>query len=100
VLNIKFERRLFMKVVPLGTRLLIKPYEDEKKTSGGIVLPDAAKEKQMTAKVIAVGEKVEDIDLKENDKVLYSKYSGTEIKIDEDDYIIIDQDDILAKIED
>ncbi|MBN2252705.1 MAG: co-chaperone GroES, partial [Kosmotogaceae bacterium] len=50
-------------------------------------------------KVIAVGEKVEDIDLKENDKVLYSKYSGTEIKIDEDDYIIIDQDDILAKIE-
>jgi chaperonin GroES len=75
----------------LGTRLLIKPYEEEKKTSGGIVLPDAAKEKQMTAKVIAVGEKVEDIDLKENDKVLYSKYSGTEIKIDEDDYIIIDQ---------
>jgi len=53
-----------MKVVPLGSRLLIKPYEEEKRTSGGIVLPDAAKEKQMTAKVIAVGEKVEDIDVK------------------------------------
>lgn len=88
-----------MRVVPLGSRLLIKPVVEEKKTEGGIVLPDTAKEKPMKAKVIEVGSEVEDIAVAAGDVVLYSKYAGTEIKIDEEDYIVIDQDDILAKIE-
>jgi len=87
-----------MKVTPLGERLLIKPVKEEKKTEGGIVLPDSAKEKPMKAEVIAIG-KVEDIDLKVGDKVIFSKYAGTEIKIEDEDYIIIDASDILAKIE-
>ena len=88
-----------MKVVPLGSRLLIKPIKEEKKTDGGIVLPDTAKEKPMKAEGIEVGKEVEEIDVKPTDKVLYSKYAGTEIKIDDEDYIIIDEDDVLAKIE-
>ena len=89
-----------MKVIPLGERLLIKPIKEEEKTEGGIVLPDSAKEKPMKAEVIEVGEKVdEDLDLHAGDKVIYSKYSGTEIKIDDEEYIIIDAEDILAKIE-
>ncbi len=87
-----------MKVTPLGERLLIKPIKEEKKTEGGIVLPDSAKEKPMKAEVIAIG-KVEDVDLKVGDKVIFSKYAGTEIKIEDEDYIIIDASDILAKIE-
>ncbi|MCD6104021.1 MAG: co-chaperone GroES [Thermotogaceae bacterium] len=88
-----------MKVTPLGERLLIKPIKEEKRTEGGIVLPDSAKEKPMKAEVIAVGEKVEDVDVKSGDKVIFSKYAGTEIKIDDEDYIIIDAGDVLAKIE-
>ncbi len=88
-----------MKVKPLGERLLIKPIKEEEKTEGGIVLPDSAKEKPMKAEVIAVGDKVDEIDLVPGDKVIYSKYSGTEIKIDDEEYIIIDAEDILAKIE-
>ncbi len=90
-----------MKVIPLGNRLLIKPIKEEEKTEGGIVLPDSAKEKPMKAEVIAVGEgeDIKDFDLKVGDKVIYSKYSGTEIKIDDEEYIIIDAEDILAKIE-
>ncbi|HHF08703.1 MAG: co-chaperone GroES [Thermotogae bacterium] len=89
-----------MKVIPLGSRLLIKPIKEERKTEGGIVLPDTAKEKPMKAEVIEVGKDVEDLDIKAGDKVIFSKYAGTEIKIDDEDYIVIDQDDILAKIED
>ena len=88
-----------MKVIPLGARLLIKPVKEEKRTEGGIVLPDTAKEKPMKAEVIEVGKDVEDIDIKAGDKVIFSKYAGTEIKIDDEDYILIDQDDILAKVE-
>lgn len=90
-----------MKVVPLGNRLLIKPIKEEEKTEGGIVLPDSAKEKPMKAEVVAVGdgEDVKDLDIKVGDKVIYSKYSGTEIKIEDEEYIIIDAEDILAKIE-
>jgi len=89
-----------MKVIPLGSRLLIKPIKEERKTEGGIVLPDTAKEKPMKAEVIEVGKDVEDLDIKAGDKVIFSKYAGTEIKINDEDYIVIDQDDILAKIED
>ncbi|WP_448375224.1 co-chaperone GroES [Fervidobacterium sp.] len=88
-----------MKVKPLGERLLIKPIIEEKKTAGGIVLPDAAKEKPMKAEIVEVGKLPEECTLKVGDKVIYNKYSGTEIKIDEEDYIIIDVNDILAKIE-
>ncbi|MGC8819945.1 MAG: co-chaperone GroES [Fervidobacterium sp.] len=88
-----------MKVKPLGERLLIKPIVEEKKTAGGIVLPDAAKEKPMKAEIVEVGKLSEDCQLKVGDKVIYNKYSGTEIKIDDEDYIIIDVNDILAKIE-
>lgn len=89
-----------MKVIPLGSRLLIKPIQEEKKTEGGIVIPDTAKEKPMKAEVLEVGKEVEDLDVKPKDKVIFSKYAGTELKIDEENYIIIDQDDVLAKLED
>jgi chaperonin GroES len=89
-----------MKVKPLGERLLIKPVVEEKKTAGGIVLPDAAKEKPMKAEVVEVGKLPEGCTLKVGDKVIFSKYSGTEIKIDEEDYIIIEVNDVLARVED
>ena len=91
-----------MRVQPLGERLLIKPIKEEKKTEGGIVLPDTAKEKPMKAEVVAVGPAVEDdsdFQVRVGDKVIFSKYAGTEIKIDDEDYIIIDKDDVLAKYE-
>ncbi|RAO99103.1 molecular chaperone GroES [Petrotoga sp. 9PW.55.5.1] len=89
-----------MTVKPLGNRLLIKPIVEEKKTEGGIVLPDSAKEKPQKAEVKEVGKLEEDYDIKVGDKVIFSKYAGTEIKIDDEDYIIIDIDDVLAKVED
>ncbi len=89
-----------MKVIPLGSRLLIRPIQEEKRTEGGIVIPETAKEKPMKAEVLDVGKEVEDLDVKPKDKVIFSKYAGTELKIDEEDYIIIDQDDVLAKLED
>lgn len=89
-----------MKVRPLGNRLLIKPVIEEKKTEGGIVLPDTAKEKPMRAEVIAVGNIDSDVEINVGDHVIFAKYSGTEIKIDDEDYILIDVDDILAKYED
>ena len=70
-----------------------------KKTEGGIVLPDSAKEKPQKAEIIEIGKLEEDFDLKVGDKVIFSKYAGTEIKIDDVEYIIIDVDDVLAKIE-
>jgi len=87
-----------MTVKPLGERLLIKPIKEEKKTEGGIVLPDTAKEKPQKAEVVAIGDKVEDLDVQVGDKVIFAKYAGTEIKIDDEDYIIIDVNDILAKV--
>jgi len=89
-----------MTVKPLGNRLLIKPVTEERKTEGGIVLPDSAKEKPQKAEVKEVGKLDEDYDIKVGDKVIFSKYAGTEIKIDDEDYIIIDLDDVLAKVED
>ncbi|SHE98510.1 chaperonin GroES [Marinitoga hydrogenitolerans DSM 16785] len=89
-----------MKVRPLGNRLLIKPVIEEKKTEGGIVLPDTAKEKPMRAEVVAVGNIDDDVEINVGDHVIFAKYSGTEIKIDDEDYILIDVDDILAKYED
>ncbi|KLO22157.1 co-chaperone GroES [Marinitoga sp. 1155] len=89
-----------MRVKPLGNRLLIKPVIEEKKTEGGIVLPDTAKEKPMRAEVVAVGNIDDDVEINVGDHVIFAKYSGTEIKIDDEDFILIDVDDILAKYED
>ena len=94
-----------MKIKPLGDRVLVKPSEREEKTKGGIVLPDTAKEKPQEGKVIAVGEgkksedgKVIPISLKVGDKVLYGKYSGTEITVDGEECLFIREEDIHAII--
>lgn len=93
-----------MTVKPLGERLVIKMTEAEEKTKSGIVLPGSAKEKPQVAVVIAVGagitsdEKKKD-EVKVGDKVIYSKYAGTEVKIDDEELIIIKLADVLAVIE-
>ena len=91
------------KIKPLGDRILIKPLKAEEKTKGGIILPDTAKEKPQEGKVIAVGKgktlesgKVEPLEVKVGNKVLYGKYSGTEIKIDGEEHLIVKEEDILA----
>lgn len=95
-----------MKVRPLADRVLVKPLEEEDKSPGGIILPDTAKEKPMRGQVIAVGHgKVDDkgervaMDVKVKDVVLYGKYSGTEIKVDGEEYLIMRESDILAIVE-
>lgn len=87
-----------MRVKPIGERLLIKPIEEELKSAGGIVLPEKAKEKSQKAEVVEIGSS-DEISVKVGDKVIFAKYSGNEIKIDDKDYVIIDWSDILAKIE-
>lgn len=87
-----------MKFKPLGERALVKLVEREEKTASGIVLPDTAKEKPQTAEVIAVGD-AEDIKVKEGDIVVFAKYSGTEISLNGEDYMILDADDILGVVE-
>jgi len=95
-----------MNVRPLGEKVLIKRVEAEGKTSGGIVLPDTAKEKPKEGKVIAIGdgrilksgERVK-FQVKKGDRVLFSSYGGTEVKIDGEDYLLMSEDDILAVIE-
>jgi chaperonin GroES len=94
-----------MKVRPLGDRVVIKKLEAEEKTKSGIVLTGAAKERPQEAEVIAVGPggmvdgKEITMEVKVGDKVLYSKYSGTEVKVDGEEYTIVKQDDILAIVE-
>ncbi len=90
-------------IQPLGDRVLVEPLEAEEKTTGGIVIPDTAKEKQQKGKVIAVGKgkisddgKVTPLEVKVNDRVLFGRYTGTEVKIGTSDYLIIKEDDILA----
>lgn len=95
-----------MKIRPLGDRLVIKKLEALETTKSGIVLPGAAKEKPQVAEVIAVGPggvvdgKEIKMELKAGDKVLFSKYSGNEVKVDGEEYTILKQDDILAIVED
>ena len=92
-----------MNVKPLEDRVILKPMEAEEKTSGGIIIPDNAKEKPQKGEVIAVGpgkfsDKGQKISmtLKEGDKVLYGKYSGTEVSVDGTDYLIVRESDVLA----
>ena len=91
------------KLVPIGDRVVVKPEPEEEKTKSGIVLPDTAKEKPQEGTVIAVGPgRVLDsgqrvpLEVKVGDKIIYSKYGGTEVKIDGEEYIILNERDILA----
>jgi chaperonin GroES len=95
-----------MKLKPLGSRVVLKQVEKEEVTKGGIVLPSTAKEKPNVAEVIEVGPGEIDKDgkeikmvVKKGDRVLYSKYAGTEVKVDDEEYLVIKQDDILAIVE-
>ena len=94
-----------MKLVPLGDRVVLKQLEAEETTKSGIVLPGQSKEKPQQAEVIAVGPggvvegKEVKMEVKVGDQVIYSKYAGTEVKLDEDEYIIVKQNDILAVIQ-
>ena len=93
------------KIQPLGDRVLVEPLEAEDKTTGGIIIPDTAKEKQQRGKVVAVGKgrvteegKVTPLEVKAGDLVLFGRYSGSEIKVGANDYLIIKEDDILGII--
>lgn len=94
------------RIRPLNDKLVVKRLEAEEKTKGGIVLPDTAKEKPREGKVIAVGEgklldngKRAPIQVKANDRVIFSSYAGTEIKIGGEDFLILDESDVLAVVE-
>ncbi len=86
-------------IEPLGARVLVRPLEGEEKTSGGILLPETAREKPQQGIIEAVGDEEEmTTDLKVGDRVIFPKYTGTEIKLDGVDYLIMDESDILARI--
>jgi len=95
-----------MNLKPLGDRLIVKAIEEEETTASGILLPDTAKEKPQKGKVIAVGDGAWDedgekripLDVAEGDEVLYSKYGGTEVKVDGDDLLVLRESDVLAKV--
>ena len=93
------------KLKPLGDRVLVKPLSEEEVTKSGIILPDTAKEKPQRGEIIAVGPGRLDeegkrvaMEVKKGDKVLYAKYAGTEVKFDDDEYLILRESDILAKL--
>ncbi|GAB4490598.1 MAG: co-chaperone GroES [Anaerolineales bacterium] len=85
-----------IKLEPLGSRVLIRPLEQESKTPSGLLLPDTAKEKPQTGEVVAIGDD-EEIKLKVGDRVLFAKYSGTEFKLDGVDYLLFEANDVLAR---
>jgi len=95
-----------MKIRPLNDRILVKRLEEEEKTKGGIIIPDSAKEKPAEGEVVAVGPgKTNDkgdvvhMQLKAGDRVLFSKYGGTDVKLDGEDYLIMREDDVLGVLE-
>ena len=95
-----------MKIRPLNDRILVKRLEEEETTAGGIIIPDSAKEKPAEGEIVAVGPgKMNDageraaMDVKVGDRVLFSKYGGTDVKYDGDDFLIMREDDILGVIE-
>ena len=94
-----------MNLKPLGDRLIVEVLEEEETTTSGIVLPDTAKEKPQRGRVLAVGPgsrddngKFVEMDLAEGDEIVFSKYGGTEIKVGADDYLILRESDVLAKV--
>lgn len=94
-----------MQLKPLGDRVVLKQLEAEEKTKSGIILPDSAQEKPQEAVVVSVGPGIEQdgkkvaMQVKEGDKVIYSKYKGTEVKLEDTEYIVIEQSDIIAIVE-
>ena len=95
-----------MQIKPLHDRVLVEPLDAEEKTAGGIIIPDTAKEKPMEGKIVAVGKgsrndegKVAPLDVKAGDRILYGKWSGTEVKVDGDDFLIMKESDIMGVIE-
>lgn len=95
-----------MKLRPLSDHVIAKPVEEEEVKKGGVIIPETAKEKPSKAEVIAVGPgkalddgKKKPIDLKEGDKIVYTKYGGHDIKIDEEEYMILSEEDVLAVVE-
>lgn len=95
-----------MNIRPLQDRVIVKRIEEEEKTAGGIIIPDAAKEKPQEGKIVAVGKgkagddgKVTPLDVKVNDRVLFGKYAGTEIDLDGEEHIIMREDDILGIVD-
>jgi len=95
-----------MKIRPLHDRVVIKRMEEERTSPGGIVIPDSATEKPIKGEVIAVGKgkilengNTQSLDVKVGDKVLFGKYSGTEVKLDSDELVVMKEDDIMAVIE-
>jgi chaperonin GroES len=114
ILNHKFlkieVRRLLllvMKIRPLGDRILVKRIKEEDKTKGGIIIPDTAKEKPQEGRVVAVGKgkvvteagKLTAPDVKAGDRILFGKYSGSEVKLDDEEHLILREDDILGVLE-
>jgi chaperonin GroES len=94
-----------MKLKPLGDRLIVQAIEEEQTTASGLVLPDTAKEKPQKGMIVAIGDgKLDEngkripLEVKEGDEVLYSKYGGTEIKIDGEDLLVLRESDVLAKV--
>ena len=92
-----------MKLRPLHDRVIVKRLEEEKKTAGGIIIPDSAAEKPLKAEIVAVGPgkitddgKLQAPDVKKGDHVLIGKYSGTEVKVDGEDLVVLREDDIMA----
>jgi len=95
-----------MKIRPLQDRVIVKRVEEEETTKGGIIIPDTAKEKPIEGKVTAAGKgkvredgKVQPLDVKKGDRVLFGKYAGTEVKIEGEEHLIMREDDILGVIE-
>jgi chaperonin GroES len=95
-----------MKLKPLGDRLIVQPLDEEETTASGIVLPDTAKEKPQRGKVLAVGDGAKNddgnriaLDVSEGDTVLYSKYGGTEVKVEGDDLLVLRESDVLALVQ-
>ena len=94
------------KIRPLQDRVIVRRLEEEEETEGGIIIPDTAKEKPMEGKVVAVGKgkvleggKVVPLDVKKGDRILFSKYAGTEIKVEGEEHLIMREDDILGIVE-
>ncbi len=96
-----------MNIRPLHDRIIIKRFEEENTSAGGIVIPDSAAEKPIKGEVIAVGNgkvlengETRALDIKQGDKVLFGKYSGTEVKVGSEDYLVLREEDVMAIIED
>ena len=95
-----------MKIRPLGDRILVKRIEEEDKSKGGIIIPDSAKEKPQEGKVVAVGKgkmlddgKMVALEVKAGDRILFGKYSGTDVKIEGEEHLIMREDDVLGIME-